>query len=517
MENLADAQPNNSTLSSSTSNFTTVPTDAERQGNFSALNYTLYNPSTAVLSGSTVTRTPFPNNTIPMSMLNPIATAYLKYYPEPNITPLGANGFENYVSNFTSADTYNNELGRIDYNTSARSRIFFDFRHNYRVQNKNNYFDNIATGTNLTRENWGAALDEVYTFSPTTVLDFRLNYTRMNELHAEPSEGFDPTQLGFPGYIKTASQYLVMPYIQFGSCGSQTSFQCLGDNSASKDPSQSYQLFGDIVKVTGNHTLKFGVDARQYRLNTYITGNSGGSYTFGNGWDRAASSSSSTTVVGQDFASFLLGLPTAGQLDVNSYGSYSSYYYAGFVQDDWRIKRNLTINLGVRFDHDLPYSESFGRTVDGFNTTAPNPISAAAIAAYAKNPIPQIPVGSFSVPGGLTFPSSGGDVYQSTSHLFSPRVGVAWSPEALHNKTVIRGGFGIFVAPATLDNLAVTGAYSTNPLVDQEGFSQTTSMVVPAIFSLLRLRCRILFRLEFSLPWGRARVWPPSTDKRSPS
>ncbi|MGD1092481.1 MAG: carboxypeptidase-like regulatory domain-containing protein [Bryobacteraceae bacterium] len=324
-ENLSDAQPNNSTLSTSTSNFTTVPTDAERQGNFSALNYTLYNSLTAVLNGSTVTRMPFPNNTIPMSMLNPVATAYLKYYPEPNIAPLGANGFENYVSNFTSADTYNNELGRIDYNTSSRSRVFFDFRHNYRVQNKNNYFDNIATGTNLTRENWGASLDEVYTFNPSTVLDFRLNYTRMNEVHGEPSEGFDPTQLGFPSYIKTASQYLVMPYVQFGSCGSQTSFQCLGDNSASKDPSQSYQLFGDLVKVIGNHTLKFGADARQYRLNTYITGNSGGSYTFGNGWVRSASNSSSTTVIGQDFASFLLGLPTAGQLDVNSYGSYSSY------------------------------------------------------------------------------------------------------------------------------------------------------------------------------------------------
>lgn len=482
-ENLADAQPNNSTLGSSTSNFTTVPTDAERQGNFSALNYTLYNPFTAVQNGSTVTRQPFAGNIIPASLISPVAQAYLKYYPEPNTTAQGANGFENYVSNFLSTDTYDNELGRMDYNMTDRSHVFFDIRHNDRVQAKNNYFNNVATGTDLARENWGASVDEVYTLNASTVIDARLNFTRMNEVHYEPSEGFDPTSLGFPSYIAGTSRYLVMPYIQFGSCGSQTSFQCLGDNSASKDPSQSFQFFGDVVKVKGKHIFKFGVDARQYRLNTYITGNSAGTYTFGNGWVRQASNSSSTTLVGQDFASFLLGLPTAGQYDLNSYGSFGSYYYAGFAQDDWRVTRTLTINLGLRFDHDTPYSEKFGRTVDGFSNSAPSPIAGAAMAAYANNPIAEIPASAFAVNGGLTFPgTSNGAVYDSASHIFSPRAGFAWSPSIFNNKTVIRGGFGIFTAPVTIANLASTGAYSTNPLINQEGFSQTTSMVVPSNF-----------------------------------
>ncbi len=477
-ENLADAQPNNSTLGTPTS-YTTVPTDAERMGNFSALNFTLYNPYSGVLNGSTVTRQPFNGNIIPPTMLSSVAQAYLKYYPEPNTTPLGANGFQNYVNNVTSSDTYDNELGRIDYNMSDRSHMFFDIRHNDRVQAKNNYFSNIATGVNLARENWGATVDEVYTINPTTILDIRANFTRMNEIHYEPSEGFDPTQLGFPSYISGSSQYLVMPFVQFGSCGSQTSFQCLGDNSASKDPSQSYQLFGDVVKVLGKHTLKFGGDARQYRLNTYITGNSAGSYTFGNAWVRQASNSSSTTVVGQDFASFMLGLPTAGQFDIQSQGSYSSYYYAGFVQDDWRVSKTLTLNLGLRFDHDTPYSETYGRTVDGFATNTPNPVAAPAAAAYAKNPISLLPASAFAVNGGLTFPSSGGAVYNQGSHLFSPRVGVAWSPAALGTNTVIRAGFGMFVSPITVANLGENGTYSSTPLVDQEGFSQTTTMVIP--------------------------------------
>lgn len=482
-ENLSDAQPNNSTLSSSTSNFTTVPTAAERAGNFSALNYALYNPYTGALNGTTVTRQPFPNNTIPSSLMSPVAQAYLQYYPQPNITPLGANGFDNYASNFLSADAYNNELGRIDYNMSDKSRLFFDARQSNRTQAKGNYFDNIATGTDLTRENWGATLDEVYTFNATTVADLRGNFTRMNEVHFEPSEGFNPTQLGFPSYISQASEYPLMPYMEFGSCGSQTSFQCLGDNGASRDPSQSFQIFGDVMKVKGNHSLKFGTDLRQYRLNTILYGNSAGSYTFGNGWTRPASNSSSTVTVGQDFSSFLLGLPTAGQIDLNSYGSYSSYYDAFYLQDDWRAKSNLTIDLGIRFDDDTPYGEKFGRTVNGFSTTAANPVAAQAVAAYSANPIAQIPAGAFAVPGGLTFASpSNPDVYQNDSHMFSPRVGLAWSPHALRNKTVIRAGFGMFVSPVTMADLAETGVYSSNPIVDQEGFSQTTTMVVPTNF-----------------------------------
>lgn len=482
-ENLADAQPNNSTLSTSTSNFTTVPTAAERTGDFSALNYTLYNPFSGVLNGSTVTRSPLAGNMIQPTMLNPVAMAYLQYYPLPNTPALGANGFQNYVSNFESTDTYDNELGRIDYNMSSRSHMSFDMRHNDRVQNKGNYFDNIATGTNLARENWGATVDEVYTINPTSIADVRFNFTRMNETHGEPSEGFNPATLGFPSYIASNSQYPLLPYLQFGSCGSQTSFQCLSDDAASRDPSQSYQIFGAVTKVLGNHTLKFGEDIRQYRLNTYITGNSAGTYSFANGWDRASSSSSSTLSIGQDLASFLMGLPTSGQFDINSHGSFSSYYFSGFVQDDWRMSKTLTVNLGLRFDQDSPYAEKYGRTVDGFNDVAASPIAQAAIAAYAAHPIAQIPVGDFEVPGGLTFPgTSNGAPYQTTSHLFSPRVGLAWSPSALHGKTVVRGGFGLFVAPVTVASLGTTGAYSSNPLINQQGFSQTTSMVVPANF-----------------------------------
>ena len=115
---------------------------------------------------------------------------------------------------------------------------------------------------------------------------------------------------------------------------------------------------------------------RQYRLNAINYGNSAGDYSFSaNTWVRAASNSSSTVVTGQDLASFLLGLPTSGGFDINAAGSYYEYYSAGFVQDDWRVRSNLTVNLGLRFDHDTPYHEKYGRTVNGFDTTDQNPLA----------------------------------------------------------------------------------------------------------------------------------------------
>ena len=124
-----------------------------------------------------------------------------------------------------------------------------------------------------------------------------------------------------------------------------------------------------------------------------------------------------------------------------------------------------------------PASERYGRTVDGFSTTATSPIAAAAIAAYAKNPIPQIPAGQFNVPGGLTFATPGNPAaYRTKSNMFSPRIGFAWTPGVLGGKTAIRGGFGAFVYPIGIEGGASPS--STTPPINQQGFSQTTQMVV---------------------------------------
>jgi len=141
-EGLKDGQPSPAIL--------TVPTDAEKQGNFSSLlaagsQYQLYDPYSGTLNGTTITRTAIPGNVIPQSRLNPIALAYLKFYPQPNVTvgvPL--TGVGNYSSNATTVDNYNNEMGRLDWNMSQRNRLFFDVRKSAETQLKNNYFNNPA-------------------------------------------------------------------------------------------------------------------------------------------------------------------------------------------------------------------------------------------------------------------------------------------------------------------------------------------------------------------------------------
>lgn len=471
-EGLQDSQPNSTPL--------TVPTDAERKGDFSALlalgsKYQLYNPFTATMTGTTITRSPFSGNVLPGNLINPIAQAYLKYFPEPNVTGQ-ADGTNNFLSTAPTPDNYNNYLGRADYNVRDRDHIFFDVRHTDYIQSKNNYYGNVSTGSLLTRANWGGSIDNVFTVNPTNVFDLRLNFTRLYESHPAPSFGFDPASLGFPASLAANSNFLQLPTIGFASA---TGLTTLGSNGGANIlPSQSLQLFATWNMIKGRHSFKFGVDARQYNANFSTSGNSTGNFSFSaNTWVRSTSTASSTVVQGQDFAEFLLGTPTSGSYDLNTSAALYEHYFGGFLQDDWRIRPNLTINLGIRFDKDLPYYEKDGRTVNGFDGNATSPLNAAAQAAYAKSPNALLPASQFNVMGGLTYPGDGA-VYNQTSHLFSPRVGFAWTPDLLKGKTVVRGGFAMFVQPNTISQLTITGAYSTNPILNQQGFSQTTQMVV---------------------------------------
>jgi hypothetical protein len=476
----------NDTNSLPTTAFMSVPTPAEKVGDFSQIlqidGTQLYDPYSGVLNGTTVTRTPYPNNQIPATQFNPIAVKYMPYYPAPNVvagasTTARRDGYDNFGTTANSTNNANSEMGRLDYNMSDKSRLSFDVRRNNLFATKNNYFKDIATGSITNRENWGSSVDEVYTINPTNILNLRLNFTSVNENNSDPSVGFDPSSVGFPSYFATSSTRQALPYMYFST---STAYASLGTNGASKHPSQSWQLLGTWTRVQGAHTLKTGFDGRQYRLSTITYAESSGGFNFGsNSWVRASSTASTAVAMGQDMAQFLLGLPDQGFYDVNTTGSWYQHYYSGFVQDDWRLRSNLTVNIGLRFDRDQPYQEKYARTVDGFATGTQNPVGPAAIAAYSLNPSTLLPANAFAVNGGLTYPS-GGDkaVYNSTSHLVSPRVGLAWSPGKLHGKAVIRAGFGMFVSPATIAYLAQNGNYSSNPNINQEGFSQQTVMTV---------------------------------------
>ena len=507
IEGLKDSTPNNV--------FLTVPTAAERAGDFSQTlaagcpggfannpataaaiclpfgtntkNYAdpnqVYNPFTATMSGTNVVRSPILNNQLTTAgPLNPVAADYFKLIPLPNNTSgVASDGLGNYSTNAPSVDSYSNEFGRLDYNISSRDHIFFDFRHNQRTQVKNNYFGDDVTGTTLLRENYGSTVDNVFTINSTTILDTRVNWTYFNEVHGTPAQQYSGASVGLPG-LAAGSQETQLPCILFGgtsvnpavgttTCStSTTTYQPLGDNTSAIDPTTSYQVFSDVVTTIGRHTLKVGFDGRQYRLSVENFGNSDGTLDFGSSFVNAGTAATTGLTFGGDLASFYFGLPASGSLDNNARSDYHSYYIGSFVQDDWRVNDKLTVNLGVRFDIDTPFREKLGRTVDGFNPTAVNSASVAAAAAYAKKPNATVGT-SYNTLGGLTFPSSSnGAVYNTNNGFVSPRIGFSYAPTG---KDVIRGGFGIFVQPETLGTLNSQGVNSSNALSNSEGFSAT--------------------------------------------
>jgi hypothetical protein len=485
------------------SQLVTVPTDDEKNGDFHALLAAaaggaanqLYMPGSGTLANGKFTRTAIPNNCLTKTTAycaangsatglseSPIGKAFLALYPESNATA-STNGTNNYNSNAPSQDNYTNEFGRLDYNLNARNHLFFDMRHNHQIQIKNNYFGNNTTGSTLMRENFGTTLDDVFTFNATTIFDVRLNWTFFNEIHGANSQVYSPSQFGLPSSLETSSTEVQLPFIQMGTCGSFTSFQCLGDTGSTKQPTTNYQVFADMVKLLGKHTLKVGFDGRQYRLVVQAFGDSSGLFTFANSWVNNGTGGTGAAV-GGDLADLFLGTPTTGQYDKNARADYRSYYIGSFVQDDWRLNSHLTVNLGLRFDIDTPYGEALGRTVNGFDPTATNAVSTTAATAFTTVGAADtatvngttVTIASLNTLGGLTYPSSnGGAPYQvNGAGFWSPRIGFSYNPSFLNSKMVIRGGFGIFVQPETLASLAATGSYSSNAISDQEGFSAST-------------------------------------------
>ncbi len=455
-EGIKDSYPETVTL--------TVPTAAERKGDFSQLltagsKYQIYNPYTGVTQGSRISRQPFNGNIIPTSLLNPIALAYLQYYPLPN-APGQIDGANNYVANSIRSDNFGSEFGRMDYNISDRHKIFGAAHTNDRVENRGNRFFNPASGNFLGRVNRGVTVDDVYTFTPTTLLNVRLAWNRFIESNAKPSSGFDFSKLGFPASLVQQSTALVLPITDIGG------FQQLGDNAGNVTPFDIFTVFASVDKIVGRHSMKAGVDARMYRESNIGFGNSSGSYVFRTDFTRGPLDNSSAAPLGQDLAAFLLGLPSSGGFDINAARTNQAVYYAMYFQDDFRPRSNLTFNLGIRYDKDFPTTERYNRTLVGFDPAAASPIGASAASAYNATPASLLPAGQFRVAGGPVFASSGNSsVYHTKSHYFSPRLGFAWTPAGVGGKTVIRGGFSQFYFP-----IITTG-------INQPGFSQTTDVV----------------------------------------
>jgi hypothetical protein len=425
---------------------TTVPTPANRTGDFSqqlalGSRYQIHDPlSGALQPNGTILRSPFAGNVIPQNRISAIAPNVLSFFPQPNAAG-AADSQDNYQVNTNRGDDFYTVLGRTDLNISDNHKMFFSMQHNERTEFRGFAFglDDISQGNFLKRINWGAKLDDVYTFNPTTILNTRLNWTRFTEGGTRPSLGFDMTSLGFPSSLAAASSQAVMPGFDFGT------YRDLGNSGSAPFPFDNFQIFSALTKLVGNHSFKFGTDLRLLREHVTSFGNSSGFYQFRDNFVRGPLNTAGAIPVIGDMATFLLGLPTSGNFDVAAARSPQSRYVSFFAQDDWRVTNSLTLQLGLRYEKELRTTERYNRQVVGFDATTANAATAQALAVYNSTPALQQLIPSFDPRGGLVFANPNNrSVGSSTDMNFSPRIGFAYTPDRLGGKTVFRGGFGLF-------------------------------------------------------------------------
>lgn len=464
----------------------TVPTLAERNGDFSALlkinsSFQIFNPFTARQVGARIQRDPFVNNIIPSNLISPIAKNYLQFYPLPNQAG-DSQGRNNYISGNPRTDTFHSESYRYDQTISEKQRFFFRFTYNNRVEARNSWGGIVnsirPTGNFLTRKNTGFSYDHTYTFSATTVLDFRLGFSRFFETNVRQHEGtFDPRSLGFsPQSTAFFGNSSYLPQFAISGTGANSPFTPLGDSRGDIRTHNIYAVQPTLTRIFNKHAFKMGYDFRAYRENSNPSAHAAGRYDFGTTFTRGPLDNSTAAAIGQDLAAFLLGLPTGGLIDRNTARSNQTLYNGVFFHDDWKVNQRLTLNLGLRYELEGPTTERYNRNIRGFDPNASSPIEAAAKAAYAARPIPEIPAGSFTVKGGLLFADADHrGFWKPDKNNFQPRIGFAYTPHfestflrklfGSETKSVIRGGFGIYMAPFIIDG------------VQQTGFSQSTSLV----------------------------------------
>jgi hypothetical protein len=433
----------------------TVPTAAEKRGDFSGRLdaqgrlIQIYDPfSTVPVPGQAnrYTRTPFPGNIIPPDRIDPVAANLVKFYPDPNVAPANPlTNAQNYLVAGSGRNRQNMWTIKTDYNLRDGQRLFARYTESSQGGGAANLFGDSPSCTTCLRPGnpagafsargggsdlfiypKNAVVGYTSTLTPTSVLDLRYSLNRQLLSRLPQSSGFDLTSVGFPQQFANSVFYSVFPPISIEA------HQGLGTNSNGDllrrgDLTHSGQ--GSVTSIRGSHTLKFGGDVRMYRYADLQANDVTPSFSFNRTFTQQDPFAPSPTA-GWSMASFLLGTPASGNNRIPGSIAVQFFYLAGYIQDDWRVNSRLTLNFGLRYDIETPYTERFNRlsTFDSMVTSkATERLSSAR--------------------GGLQF--MGKDIdsrYRNPvdKNNFGPRAGLAYR---ITNDTVFRAAYGIFYQP----------------------------------------------------------------------
>lgn len=442
--------------------FEHMPTALERSGDFSQ-SYNaagqlvpIFDPNTTVVQpNGMITRTQFSCNGV-MNVICPdrissIAQNVLSWEPLPNHTPTDPSGSNNFFGITTNLDVSTSFTVKIDYDPTNRDKIFGRVSsYSYLGQQYGPWpqipsftgikFATIAMNPADPTENVNTAYEAniaigwTRTLTPSMVSDFHFSLDPQHNIYEHPSAGLNfPEKLGLtvPTLPDPTISTIGRPNNHFPTF-SGGPYNLPGANAGAGQVVpllNNYNFFETISKLQGRHSLKAGFEYEYSVAQRYIRTNSSGSYGFGPG---PTSSSQISTSSGNSLASLLVDYPSNGSLTDDQIQYFHSNYFGWYIQDDWKVNRNLNVSIGLRHEVDTPLVESQNR-INGFDPTAINPVS--------------------NTPGVITFPNASFPTSQYSDvptngftnpqyDRFQPRVGLAYSLEG--GKTVVRAGFGIF-------------------------------------------------------------------------
>ena len=363
-------------------------------------------------------------------------------------------------------DLFWNWVGKVDHNFGANDRVFFRWGENERNEIGNRGTNAIRTGPAqsgqlpLWRANRALVGDWVRIFGAGTVFNLRASYTYFLEWsYSEHAIGFDSTEFWPSSLVEQMpSQAIggIFPVINIDQ------FQSMSRGS-SPNRNRNYTIQPNVSLIRGKHNIRSGLDMRWTNVFNENYNNSGGNVSFNRDFTRSTLNSTSE-LEGNAFASFLLGAPSGGNVDVNPAPHYKWFFLAPWIQDDWRINSKWTLNLGFRWDFNGSVKEADNLLNYAFDPTLVNPVSAR--------------VGQ-QVMGGIRFVGVDGAPdrpWKYDKNNYQLRVGTAYS---INEKTVLRAGWGKYypqpdqsviqcrIRPGHVDHYLDSTATGRRPIAEQ--------------------------------------------------
>ncbi|ADV81306.1 TonB-dependent receptor [Terriglobus saanensis SP1PR4] len=441
-----------------TTNSYVVPTDKQRAGDFSEIG-TVTGPTTCAL-GSNGTDTIciknpntglyFANNNL-AGFINPVGQQLVNAYPHANssVTKYAATNFTGQDTLGDRADEFN---GKLTHQFGSRWLADFYYLHYGSKEPGGNSLTTPAGSSSsylLYRKVDAIGIQNTITLNPTTLLTVGFGFNRFPNDTQDISKGFNQATLGFPSTYVSALSKTGFPAITADS-----GLSAEGTSNSGPAVYFSRNFVVGLSKSIGKHSLKTGYVYRAISLTFTSLSNTSGTFAFDRTLTAGALTGSTATAAGATAADMLLGYPTTGSLVIPAKLAITTAYQATYLQDDWRVTPKLTLNLGFRYEYEPGVHERDNHYAVGFDRNA-------TYAAFGTGP---------SATGGVMFAGQNG-YGTSTGNMgskYSPRAGFAY---ALDEKTVVRGGYGVFYMPLVYaGNSALAPGYVlTNSILSQSG------------------------------------------------